>query len=298
MLLLSTLSLFLDLRAKPQNYEASASVIRSNNIAPGGILYSSADDIITKNNGLQQLEFVATECGSLLQSNSRVGVIVAADTSSAAARNAIHEAIRRPEQYLALLDDRADLFDFALATAQHCRRISGCKTTLMIECRTEDAIDALHSAALEDEVGVPLAAVLAADASLWSHALRLSGGGTGGKGGTDGTSWHESVTKKMKTEAVIKIAEQALMRIEPDVFDKTVEDLQSTARYYTMVCHNLGIKLDQGLVDDSKALQDHIVILHAEWLIVLCSKANEIPRRRGRKHMPSRRMSRKLKMLG
>lgn len=163
-MLLTSVSLFLDLRGDSLTNQALPPKV-------DGKLYSE-DPLHAIDDGL----WFAVNGESFFQNSKRVGVVVAdSEATSPHRRNIIYDAIRRPEDYLTLLDDSAVLFDFALATAQHCRQISGCKTTIVCECRTEAEVDALLSAAREDEVGVPLA-VLTADASLWSRVLRLSGG--------------------------------------------------------------------------------------------------------------------------
>ena len=121
MLLLNTLSLFLDLRSASYKQAAQA-LAQADACKPEGLLCSQKDD--TSDGQLQP--FIAASA-ALMWKGSNVGVAV--DASTALDRNAIYEAIRRPEQYLALLDEGTKLFGFALSTAQHCRRISGCKTT-------------------------------------------------------------------------------------------------------------------------------------------------------------------------
>ena len=100
-------------------------------------------------------------------SGQQVGVAV--QESSPWGRNAINEAIRRPEKNLLV---SADLLPFALAQAQHCRSISGCETRLLCECRRLGELDALKEAARADDVGVPLSALLPLE--LWDFARHTS----------------------------------------------------------------------------------------------------------------------------
>ena len=124
----------------------------------------------TKDLPLLSVEGAIGHRASLSSDGGHAGVAVTA--SSAAARSAIHEAIRRPERNLALLNEGRHCFDFALAVAQRCRSISGCETRLLVEVCTETEFELLEAALQDDKSDVPVSAVLLP--RLWDRRRTVS----------------------------------------------------------------------------------------------------------------------------
>ena len=114
---------------------------------------------------------------ALILDDGVVGLAISAvrDKSAAAVQNAAAlEAIRKPDEYLAILGaDSAvlPLFDFALDSARHCRKISGCSTTLLTEARNRRALQVITNADKQNAEGVPIALLLPPDETLWFEAL-------------------------------------------------------------------------------------------------------------------------------
>lgn len=177
----AALTLFLDLRGVPsaggalRDFLSGVAALQAEPAeAIGGLLLQARQELSISKREYEVLEVD----GSSLRSRQRtpierIGAVVFASASaSTRARADVYEFIRRPEANLALLgsgDETFRLFDFALAQAQHCRGISGSKTTLLCECPSIAAFDAV--AAAENSEGIPIGVVLPPKFPLWAHAL-------------------------------------------------------------------------------------------------------------------------------
>lgn len=174
------LTVLLDLYGKVRKELDRAGLPPPTGAAVSGVLHAQADlaDEAGEDGELNLLAVGADGESLLYGDGKRAGVaLVASPSESKAQIDAVHAAIRMPERHVALLaggsdDDTLALFDFALAQAQHCRKISGCNTALLVELREQRALASARRTAAQDQEGVPISIVLAADAALWVEALR------------------------------------------------------------------------------------------------------------------------------
>lgn len=191
--MLLALSLWLDLRGKPCADDLSVLLdlyggVRKRFDRDGlppprgatvtGILHLAPGDLEEEDGADGELSLLALEPegGRILRNGEPAGVAIAASAGVGKSQlnAAALEAIRRPEEHLLLLGAETavlPLFEFALAQAQHCRGISGCKTALLAEVRGAGGLRAVRRAETEDEAGVPLGVVMPPDPGLWYAAM-------------------------------------------------------------------------------------------------------------------------------